>query len=81
MRMSYTFYLFSRVVFFLINIPRKLYVSFALTYGKESVKLVKKGKDHVFCLRATKLFIFQWGKNILMKHSPPMNSAINSRIS
>lgn len=60
--MSYAFYLFSHVVFFLINFLRKLYISFALTYRRESVKLGKKKKYHVFCLCATKVLIFQWGK-------------------
>lgn len=46
--------------FLLYKFIEKVVYFLALTYGEGKCKLGKKKKAHVFCLRATKLFIFQW---------------------
>lgn len=57
--MSCTVHLFSVVVSSCINSLRKLNLFLALTSGEGKCKLGKKKKDHVFCLCAAKIFIFQ----------------------
>ena len=59
--------LFSVVGFSFIHSLKKLYIFLAFTYGDEKYKLGKTKKDHVFCLCATKLFIFQWERECFDK--------------